>query len=189
MRARAHAAYVIGEAVTQCLSEEGISYGDLTTFEKDNDGRITALKTDTVRLNLLKSKVTSAVYHRLREVGGGEISVPLGSVLKSGFFFGKGPKIKVSLMPTGAVNADFENVFETGGINQTNHRIMIRVRIDCALILPFGITQEAVETSVCAAESVIVGAVPEAFTDVRNYGGGADISGDVMDFGAHNYLD
>lgn len=57
--------------------------------------------------------------------------------------------------------------------------------------MPFRSISETVETSVCAAETVLVGSVPDAFTNVQNYASseGEEISDDVADFGAHNNLE
>ena len=189
--ASATATYVISETVCRCIDEEGVDYNDLVTFEKDSEGRITALKTDIVRMNKLKSVLGVEIYKSLSKIDEKKISIPLGTIINNGILAGKGPRIKISIRPVGAVVTNFENAFESGGINQTNHRIMINIQVSFSVIMPFRSVSETVETSVCAAETVIVGAIPEAFTNVENYGipDGDDISGYVVDFGAHNNLD
>ena len=101
---------------------------------------------------------------------------------------GKGPAVKVNISPVGAVTSDFINEFKSAGINQTNHRIMIKINIAFSVLMPFNSVYESVETKVCAAETVIIGDIPSAYTNVQNIGDfdGLDLTGDIVDFGAHD---
>ena len=190
-RARSIATYVISETVCSCIEEEGVSYDDLVSLEKNNNGEIAALTTDIVRLNKLKSNIAVQIYDNLSNIDKDKISLPIGTVLDNGILAGKGPKINISIKPVGSVTTDYENVFISAGINQTNHRIMIKINVTFSVIMPFRSISETVETSVCAAETVLVGSVPDAFTNVQNYASseGEEISDDVADFGAHNNLE
>lgn len=190
-RAKSYATYIISEAVCNRLSDDGINYSDIVSFEKDAGGKITALKTDTVRLNHLKSRLSSDIYLRLSTSKNDELSVPLGAISGSPIFSSIGPAVKVRILSVGSVVSDFENIFTSAGINQTNHRIMINVKLSFNIAAPFKPLPVEVSTSVCAAESVILGDVPEAFTNVQNFGysdEGETVADEVVDFGAHNFL-
>ena len=54
--------------------------------------------------------------------------------------------------------------------------------------MPFNSVHQSVETTVCAAETVLVGEIPSAYTNVQNIGDfdGLDLTGDIVDFGAHD---
>lgn len=190
-RATSYATYIISNAVCERISDDEIKYSDIVTFEKDDEGRICALKTDVIKLNRLKSEIATDVYKKMNNIKSEEISIPLGTVLGSSIFAGRGPAVKTKMMSVGAVTSDFENIFTSAGINQTNHRIMIKVNINFSVLAPFELVPVSVTTSVCAAESVIVGSVPQAFTNVHNSGyseEGETVADEVVDFGAHNFI-
>ena len=180
--ARSVAVNVSNDTVISVIDREGITYDDIITLEKDEGGRISALKTDIVKINTLKSKITSEIQRTLEESDFPDIRIPIGSIIDGELLSGKGPALKISVLPAGTVSADIENVFSEAGINQTLHRIMLKVCLSVTVILPTERASADVVTSVCIAETVIVGEVPEAFTQVIT--SDEDIPGILNDFGA-----
>ena len=71
-------------------------------------------------------------------------------------------RVRTAAVPT----ADFENVFTSAGINQTLHRIMLNVRVECTLLIPGGTVDTTVEAQVCAAETLLVGQVPDSYLEL-----------------------
>jgi hypothetical protein len=64
----------------------------------------------------------------------------------------------------GSSSAKFENQFQSAGINQTNHQIILKVDVKVSILLPGYTTATTVSTAVTVAETVVVGAVPETYT-------------------------
>ena len=60
-----------------------------------------------------------------------------------------------------------ESVFESVGINQSVHRIYFELRAAVSLLTPFGHTDCELTSTVCIAETVIIGEVPRTFTSGR----------------------
>ena len=89
-KARSVATYVISETVLEILDSENIDYDNIISLEKDNNGKIAAIKTNPVFINRLKSQISSKVYTRLNNIDEQYLSLKLGNVLNSGFFMGKG---------------------------------------------------------------------------------------------------
>lgn len=187
-RARSVATYVISETVLDVLEDNEVGYDSIISFEKDNSGKIVAVKTNSVLINKLKAELSSEIYNRIKSINPEVLTLHLGSVLNSGLLMGKGPAVKVNITPVGAVTSDFINEFKAAGINQTNHRIMIKINIAFSVLMPFNSVNQTVETTVCAAETVLVGEIPSAYTNVQNIGDfdGLDLTGDIVDFGAHD---
>lgn len=93
-----------------------------------------------------------------------ELSIPIGSLTGSALLAGRGPRISVRMESVGTSSAWFENEFVTGGINQTNHRIILHIEVSVAILLPGVTTTTKVNNAVTVAETVIVGSVPETYT-------------------------
>lgn len=189
-RARAAATYLVSAAVCRRMNDEHIRYGDMIVFEKNDEGLVTALSANMTKMNDLKARLSLDVLESLSKDSRTEFSLPLGSLTRSSFLMGKGPAVRFRFVPTGDIASDFRSEFSSGGINQTCHRIYLDVTVGITVLLPIRCISEEITTSVCVAETVIVGAVPDAFTNVQNIGNADDeISGDVVDFGANNFLD
>ena len=67
-QARSIATLAINEAVSEVMSEENVGYDDLISIEKDENGRVTAVKTNIVRMNSLKSKITTRISEKKKKV-------------------------------------------------------------------------------------------------------------------------
>ena len=84
---------------------------------------------DVSEMNLLKSDILCALQTALSEDGGKTVAIPIGSA--SGFYLlnGMGPKIPVKISPSNTIKADFENTFESAGINFVKHTVYINISV------------------------------------------------------------
>ena len=64
----------------------------------------------------------------------------------------------------GSSSSEFRNQFETAGINQTRHQIILQIDVTISILLPGFTTATNVSSAVTVAETVIVGSVPESYT-------------------------
>ena len=182
--------FIINRAVLSVIESNSNDYSNIVTFEKDASGKIVAMKTNSYKMNRLKSEISLQIHDELSRYSQDEIYIPLGNIFKNSLITGRGPKIKICIRPANSIVCDYRNVFESAGINQTNHRVMVDITASIYVIMPFRSEKSSVKTSVCVSDTVIIGEIPEAFTNVQNYNTENDtgISDDVMDFGAHNNL-
>ena len=61
----------------------------------------------------------------------------------------------------------FHNEFTAAGINQTLHRITIDINVTITILTLAGTQDVEVDSSVIAAETVIVGQVPTTYIDME----------------------
>lgn len=155
---------IISEAVDEAIQSGEIRYDQLISFEKDNEGRITAVHSNMAVCNRLQSEILDLILTRVGQVSARELSIPIGSLTGSALLAGRGPRISVRMESVGTSSAWFENEFVTGGINQTNHRIILHIEVSVAILLPGVTTTTKVNNAVTVAETVIVGSVPETYT-------------------------
>ena len=159
---------IINDAVSTVLAQEGESYNSLVSFERNQNGDISALKTDIVRINRLKSAITSRASDKIAQLDTSEISIPIGNLIGGALFSGRGPKIPVHLVPVGNVNANFISVFTNAGINQTRHQIVIDATVNMSVIAPGTRAGCQVNTKVNIAETILIGSVPESYTYIED---------------------
>jgi sporulation protein YunB len=154
---------VLDGAISERLSVEGTTYQELITLEKDDQGRITALTSNIVALNHLRTELLSTVVQAIDGLSRQELSIPAGNLTGISFLSGRGMTLPVEVVSVGTAHAEFENVFSAAGINQTRHQIMLDLRVTVDVLLPGETVRTEVPAQVCVAETVIVGEVPGTY--------------------------
>ncbi len=155
---------IVSEAVDEAIDSGNITYSDLITFEKDNEGRITAIYSNMAAFNRLQSNILDIILARIDQVSTRELSIPVGSLSGSVLLAGRGPRISVRMESVGSSSANFENAFTSAGINQTKHQIVLNIDVAVSILLPGFSTATTVSNAVTVAETVIVGSVPDTYT-------------------------
>lgn len=151
------------EAIAKQIADGIIQYDRIVYFEKDLDGRITALKTNMSEVNRLKTDILNIVNDEILALDSSDIGIPLGSLFLPEILSGKGPAIPVHILSIRNADASFVSHFSQAGINQTLHQVTMQVSIDVA-VLVLGRTASFTMTSeVLVAETVLVGDVPDTF--------------------------
>ncbi len=164
------ASAIIENAIISVLYENGITYSSLVDIEKDDGGRVTTVKADTIKMNMLKSEIGSEISSEILETDSREISIPLGTIIGISALSGKGPKIKTTVTLTSNVTSTINNTFTSAGINQTLHEIFVNVNATIYVVMPKNTATAEVNTNYCIAQTVIIGTVPETFADFQNKG-------------------
>ncbi len=135
-------------------------YSDFVTAVKDSDGQIVMLQANAVNINLIARLTEQAVALRLSNLSEQGINIPLGNLTNITFFSGKGPIIKIIVLPNPVVYCVFKSEFNAAGINQTLHKIYIEVNVSLSLLMPTYQTVIENTLQVLVAENLIIGQVP-----------------------------
>ena len=158
-------------AIARQIAQGNIHYDRIVYFEKDLNGRITALKTNMTEVNRLKTDILNIINDEILALDTSDIGIPLGSLFFPEFLSGKGPAIPVHILSIRNSDAVFESTFAEAGINQTLHKLIIEVSVDVAVLVLGQTDSFTVYGEVVAAETVIVGEVPDTFLQTGgNYG-------------------
>lgn len=159
---------IVDEAVAGTLEEDGATYRDMVELQTDASGQITALTSDSAQLNRLRNEILETIITQVDLLDSEELGVPLGNLTEFSIFSDWGPVVPVQVLSVATAKAEFRNQFSDAGINQTRHQIMLDVTVDVVLLIPGGTEQVRVESSICTAETVIIGRVPDTYL---TYGG------------------
>ena len=154
---------LINDAIDDQIEQGNIAYDRMVYFEKDLDGRITALKTNMGLVNRLKTDILNLINDEILAQDTDHISIPMGSLILPEVLGGKGPRIPVRILTIRNSEAEFHSNFSEAGINQTMHQLILVVYVDVAVLVSGQTESFTVESQVVVAETVIVGTVPETF--------------------------
>ena len=99
---------LINDAIDSQIESGNISYDRIVFFEKDLDGRITALKTNMTEVNRLKTEILNRINDEILALDTSSIGIPLGSLLLPELFSGRGPEIPVQILSIRNSDASFQ---------------------------------------------------------------------------------
>ena len=151
------------DAIAKQMADGLIQYDRIVYFEKDLEGRITALKTNMSEVNRLKTDILNIINDEILALDTSDIGIPLGSLFLPELFSGKGPAIPVHILAIRNSDAVFTSAFSQAGINQTLHQLTMEVSVDVAVLVLAETRSFTVNSSVVVAETVIVGDVPQTY--------------------------
>ena len=153
-------------AVDNCLQENDMSYRDFVTLGTDSAGKVTSITINTVANSRFKRQVVEAVIRQLGAMDSEALRIPLGTLTEQPLLSGAGPRVRVKVDSVGEVTADYANTFTSAGVNQTLHRVCLDITATVYLFLPGEILPVSVSSSVCVAETVIVGETPDTYLNL-----------------------
>lgn len=154
---------LINDSIDGQIISGNIQYDRIVYFEKDLNGRITALKTNMSEVNRLKTGILNLINDEILALDSTDLGIPIGSLVLPELFSGKGVSIPVQIISIRNSDASFSSSFTQAGINQTLHQLTMQVVVDIS-VLVLGKTESfSVNSQVVIAETIIVGDVPDTF--------------------------
>ncbi len=161
-RAQNLATVIINDTVSS-LMDSTASFSELIEIEYDESGKISALRTDSIGMNRLKSMIGVSITKAIGEIEESRISVALGTLTGSTFLAGRGPKITLNVHISCSCSIEVRNSFEYSGINQTMHKVMLDITTFVNVLSVGETLTSQVFTSIPIAETVIIGQIPEIY--------------------------
>ena len=162
---------LINDAIDRQIEDGTIQYDRMVYFEKDLDGRITALKTNMNEVNRLKTDILNLINDEILSLDTSDLGIPLGSLIFPEVLAGKGPVIPVRILSIRNSDASFSSAFSEAGINQTLQQLNMHVSVDVAVLVLGDTNYFTVSSQVVVAETIIVGQVPDTYLQTGgNYG-------------------
>lgn len=165
-RIKSVTAKAMNNAILESMDDEAKYANLVESFE--NGERVYMLNANTRNLNILAADCADKALEFISSMGEQGISVPLGTITGIAFFSGKGPSVKVYFTPVGSVQSTFNSKFISSGINQTLYRVNLELTASVKLVMPSVSKTIEVNAQAAIAESIIVGDVPEVYTNVAD---------------------
>ncbi len=153
-------------AVIDVLEDYVTDYDDLVISESSEDKKITSLRTDSKKINVLKAEISNAITKYIDEGKTVTVSVPAGAFTGLVLLSSVGPEIPVKLRMDGSCTTSIESEFTSAGYNQTVHHIYLTVEADVSLGCPILHHETTVEARYELCQTVIVGAIPNMLADL-----------------------
>ncbi len=160
----------INRVVAEKLGEEKVDIEKLLDYTYDGDGKIASLSSNVSFASKLKSELALDVTNAISSISKSEIGITMGTLSGIDILYGTGPLIPVEIKPYGYADADIKTKFHEEGINQTAFEIVAEVSADVFVLMPSIRKSQKITTTVPIISAVIVGDVPQSYTNVDRDG-------------------
>ena len=154
---------LINDAIDKQIEEGNIQYDRMVYFEKDLDGRITALKTNMSEVNRLKTDILNLINNDILALSTDDLGIPIGNLFLPELLSGRGPEIPVQILSIRNSDASFTSYFSEAGINQTLQQMNMQVSVDVTVLVLGQTNSFTISSQVIVAETIIVGDVPNTY--------------------------
>ena len=158
-RARLFASDVISRSVDAAVAESAGSFINVIYGE---DG-ISAIETNVTGISRLRADSILNIRGERSDIDRMTLDIPLGNLAGGMLLTGRGIPVRIKLVPIGDVSGEIYSEFSETGINQTLHRIYLRVRVSMNMIVASDTVRLELADDILVAETVIVGKVPDAY--------------------------
>lgn len=174
----------VSKSMSNVLKKEKFTYSDLSVINRSEDGNVQSIEIDTLNMNRIVSEIIDDVQ---KSVSGDEdfiISVPFGTLTGNHYLIGRGPDIKIKTKISAPMFTDTESRFLEAGINQSLHQITLTIKSNIYILMPLYRAEEVISGTYIIAETVIVGDIPEAYTNVIDVSKESDVPDDINNYKA-----
>lgn len=156
----------INDAITEATEKYGYNYDDYVTIKTTEQGNVVAIFTNAKQITLMHDLIVQKVNEKLEKFEFQHVNIALGSFTGLFWLYSRGPHIPVKITSKGLTNSEIISDVKESGVNQTLHKLHIKIAAEVVGFLPFHTEQIIAESDCMLAESLIVGRVPKHYTKV-----------------------
>lgn len=143
-----------------------VTYDDFVISRYDDEGNVTFIQINSVKVNLFARRVTSLIRSEMKTFEEQGVQIPIGTVTGIPLLSDLGPELTYNVLDLGVVDADFISEFTDAGVNQTLHRLYMKIIVNMRIVLPGYSLAFDNSSTVMICENVIVGDVPLGQIDI-----------------------
>ena len=146
---------------------KNITYDSIISEVTDESGKIVALRTNTNALNTISNNLAIDIEDNILKEDESSIKIPIALFFNAGIFGGAGVKVKIKTVPLGDTKIECISQFDSIGINQTRHRIVLKIKTYFTIIAPIYLKNECYEKEVVLAETILSGDIPSTYYNLN----------------------
>ncbi|WP_054958230.1 sporulation protein YunB [Paenibacillus dakarensis] len=164
IRVKQIATEAINKAITNQVAQ-GKQFDNLVNWKTDSSGKVTGFMLNYGEHLRITSYTTQLVQETLESMHKRKEHIPLGQVLKSPIVASFGPQIPVKIEPQGAVKVQLDTRQQEAGINMILIEVYVHIVTEVAVVVPFDMEPQVVETDIPISYLLVVGDVPMYYYD------------------------
>ncbi|NWL88719.1 sporulation protein YunB [Paenibacillus sp. 79R4] len=166
IRVKQMATEAINEAITSQVANTD-QVDRLIDWKMDGNGKVSGFMLNYSSHMKITSDTIATVRDTLEEVSHLSETIPLGQALGSPILASFGPRIPIKIEPQGDVKVDLSTRKQDAGINMILVEVYLRVKAELAVVVPFDMEPQSVETEIPVSYLLVVGDVPMYYYDSK----------------------
>ena len=178
--ARSTAIEIINQTVCDMLAEADVRYEDLIDVTYNEQGNIRALRANAARINRVKSETVLAIKQAFSDHDVQTVGVPIGTLCGFTMLSALGPSLPCRSLLLALPRAELSYHFDGAGINQTLHSITMTVTVPMSVTLPLQDRDFEITSTFLIGETILLGDVPDAYTNVIS---DPEVADDIFNYG------
>lgn len=164
IRVKQIATQAINRAITDQVMR-GRDLDKLIEWKTDSRGKVTSFVLNYNEHMRITSETVEIVQRTLQQVQELKEHIPLGQALGSPLIASFGPRVPFRMEPQGAAKVELSTRPMDVGINMVLVEVYIKVIEEVAIVIPFDLEPEVVETEIPVSYLLVVGDVPMYYYD------------------------
>lgn len=164
IRVKQIATEAINNAITSQVTQ-GKDFDNLVNWKTDQSGKVTGFMLNYAEHLKITSHTTEVVQNTLNDIHKRKEHIPLGQVLQSLIIASFGPQIPLKIEPQGAVKVQLDTRQQGAGINMILVEVYVHIVTEVAVVVPFDMEPQTVETDIPISYLLVVGDVPMYYYD------------------------
>lgn len=164
-KAKGVAVLICNTNTSECIKQ--YNYSDFIIIHMDDDKNIRMLEANMKNINLVISDITEKIQKEINNSQNEELYISSGSFTGVSLLSGRGPKIPIKISTIGNVNTELKSEFFSKGVNQTIHRLYLKINCEISILTPFNTINEEINNQFIIAENIIVGNLPQTYYDLE----------------------
>lgn len=160
-KANSIAVNLVNEKVNEVM--KNYKYDDLVEIHKDSDNKITLVQAKIDKINEIVTLITDDIQREIDREDTTTVYINLGKISGVSILKYLGPTFKIEMERAGKINTKINSEFVSVGINQSIHRIVLKVSCKLSILTPFENVEQIIDTDVIMLETVVIGEVPENY--------------------------
>lgn len=165
-RADAVISNAICDGVDDALDNDEFQSSKFISVAYDENGDVKTVNCNTVLMNNLMLCANNAVEKHIGDNCSGTLKIRAGSLLGFASTQNIGPQITYKYNLSTNVNSELKSEFTSCGINQTKHRVILKITVCTAILAKWRPDSFEVVCEFPVSETLIVGNVPAAVRTV-----------------------
>lgn len=156
------------ESINKAISSQVADGGDakaLIDWKTDKEGKISGFMLNYKEHMRITSQAAEVIQSTLQELHNRTEHIPLGQALGSPLIASFGPDVPIKIEPQGAVKVELNTRQKNAGINMILVEVYIHIVTEVAVVIPFDMEPQVVDTEIPVSYLMVVGDVPMYYYD------------------------
>ncbi|AIQ49229.1 sporulation protein [Paenibacillus sp. FSL R7-0273] len=154
----------INKAITSQVADGGDAEA-LIDWKTDKNGKISGFMLNYREHMRITSQAAEVIQSTLQELHNRTEHIPLGQALNSPLIASFGPDVPIKIEPQGAVKVELNTRQKNAGINMILVEVYIHIVTEVAVVVPFDMEPQVVDTEIPVSYLMVVGDVPMYYYD------------------------